>query len=372
MGHLVLAGGGHAHMQTLEQLDEFVKRGHRVTVVGPSPYHYYSGMGPGMLGGFYSPDDIRFATLQITEKQGGTFVHDKVERIDPDRKRIYLVSGDTIDYDVLSCNLGSQVPHNLIAGDNGDIYPVKPIEKLHEARQRALAIMSDKQAVILVAGGGPAAAEIAGNLFHLAKASGKTMPTIYMCVGKAFMSRFPGPVSTRVYRILTDHGIVIDDSSYVKSIKTGTVILESGKTITADLIFVALGVKPSPVFAVSDLPVGPDGGLSVNRFLQSSAYPEIFGGGDCIYFQPRPLDKVGVYAVRQNPVLYHNLMAALEDEPLMPFHPGGDYLLIFNLGDRRGVLRKKWLTLSGRTPFILKDFIDRRFIKRFRRMEKES
>ena len=65
MGHLLLAGGGHAHMVTLQKLDEFVKRGHRVTVIGPSPYHYYSGMGPGMLSGFYSPGDIRFATRRI-------------------------------------------------------------------------------------------------------------------------------------------------------------------------------------------------------------------------------------------------------------------------------------------------------------------
>jgi NADH dehydrogenase FAD-containing subunit len=41
------------------------------------------------------------------------------------------------------------------------------------------------------------------------------------------------------------------------------------------------------------------------------AYPEIFGGGDCISFEKKPLDKVGVYAVRQNPILYTNLLAAL-------------------------------------------------------------
>ena len=371
MGHLVLAGGGHAHMVTLEQLENFVRRGHRVTVIGPSPYHYYSGMGPGMLGGFYSPEDIRFATRQVTEKNGGTFVHDKVERIDPRKKMIHLTSGGAVAYDVLSCNLGSRVPGELISDDYGDIYSVKPIERLLEARQRALEIMSDKQAVIAVAGGGPAASEIAGNLHYLARVSGKVMPTIYMCAGKAFMSRFPKSVRRRVYRSLTDRGIIVDESGYVKSIATGAVALDSGKTIAADLIFVALGVKPSPVLAASDMPLGPDGGLPVNAFLQSQTYPDIFGGGDCIYFESRPLDKVGVYAVRENPVLCHNLLAALEGRPLKPFDPGGDYLLIFNLGDHRGVLKKKWLTFSGRTAFMLKDYIDRRFMKKFQRLEKE-
>jgi NADH dehydrogenase FAD-containing subunit len=49
--HLILPGDGHAHLMALAALDRFVSRGHRVTVVQPSPHHYYSGMGPGMLGG---------------------------------------------------------------------------------------------------------------------------------------------------------------------------------------------------------------------------------------------------------------------------------------------------------------------------------
>ena len=55
--HLVLVGGGHAHLTCLMQLKHFVDRGHRVTLISPDAYHYYSGMGPGMLGGTYSPQE---------------------------------------------------------------------------------------------------------------------------------------------------------------------------------------------------------------------------------------------------------------------------------------------------------------------------
>ena len=130
-------------------------------------------------------------------------------------------------------------------------------------------------------------------------------------------------------------------------------------------------MKPSPIFRESGLPAGPDGGLLVNRFLQSVQFPQIFGGGDCIYFQDQPLDKVGVYAVRENPVLYNNLMASLEGGELQPFDPGGSYLLIFNLGDGRGILGKKSLMFDGRLAFIIKDYIDRKFMRRFQAMEKE-
>ena len=66
------------------------------------------------------------------------------------------------------------------------------------------------------------------------------------------------------------------------------------------------------------------GGLLVNKYLQCTAHPEIFGGGRCIYLKDRPLDKVGVYAVRQNPILYQNLMASLEETVLQPFDPVGE------------------------------------------------
>jgi NADH dehydrogenase FAD-containing subunit len=130
-----------------------------------------------------------------------------------------------------------------------------------------------------------------------------------------------------------------------------------------------VGVKPSPIFTDSGIATGPDGGLRVNRFLQSIQHPDIFGGGDCIYFQDQPLDKVGVYAVRENPVLFHNLMARLEGRDLIPFDPGGDYLLIFNLGGGIGVLKKRWLEFGGRPAFVVKDYIDRKFMRKFQAIE---
>jgi len=137
------------------------------------------------------------------------------------------------------------------------------------------------------------------------------------------------------------------------------------------VIFMALGVKPSTIFEESGLPVGPDKGLAVNRFLQSVKYPEIFGGGDCIFFKDKPLDKVGVYAVRQNPVLLHNLMAKLEQRRLEPFDPGPEYLMIFNIGNNTGVFKKHNIVFGGKIAFMIKDYIDRRFMKKFQAIEKK-
>ena len=153
--NLVLAGGGHAHMVALSQLDVFVNKGYAVTVIGPSDYHFYSGMGPGMLGQIYRPEEIRFATKHLVEKKGGRFVRGKVVKIDPEKQIVHLDSGAAVTYDVLSCNLGSQVPQDIIRGDLDDVFMVKPIERLLEAQKRILELGSRQKIAVGVVGGGP-------------------------------------------------------------------------------------------------------------------------------------------------------------------------------------------------------------------------
>ncbi|MEW6671789.1 MAG: FAD-dependent oxidoreductase [Thermodesulfobacteriota bacterium] len=366
--HLVLIGGGHAHMLTLANVGKFTDRGHNVTVVGPSPYHYYSGMGPGMLGGTYSPDDIRFATRHVVEKQGGRFILGEADRVDAGVRTVRLKSGETITYDVLSFNAGSHVPKTNVSGNPPNIFTVKPIEKLLEARQQLLSLLSRKPISIAIVGGGPSAIEIAGNIWRLSKEAAHPA-SITIFAGKQLMSRFPDNLRRKVADSLRGRGIDIVESGYAREITSEKITLDSGRSYRSDMIFIALGVKPSPIFKDSGLPTGPDGGLLVNRYLQSPQHPALFGGGDCIFFKDRPLNKVGVYAVRQNPVLFHNLMAALEGSKLMPFDPGGDYLLIFNMGDGTGILKKKWLMFGGGLAFFLKDRIDRKFMRKFQSIE---
>jgi NADH dehydrogenase FAD-containing subunit len=368
--HLVLVGGGHAHMVTLAKLHTFVEKSYRVTVVGPSAYHYYSGMGPGMLGKTYAPEDIRFATQHVVEKQGARFLLGKAASVDPDAKILLLESGDQLPYDVISFNAGSYVPSLNLSEMPDDIYSAKPIERLLEAQARILALCSQKKISIGIVGGGPSSAEIAGNVWQLTHDAAMPAPEIIIFAGRRFMSRVPEKVSSRIENSLVQRGISILTGSYVDRIDSKRVVLASGEHHDLDVIFLALGVRPNNLFKKSGLPTGPDGGLRVNAYLQCVAYPEIFGGGDCIYFEPRPLDKVGVYAVRENPVLYANLMAALEGKPLQSFDPGGDYLLIFNVGGGKGVLQKKWFVLDGKPAFFIKDVIDRKFMKKFQALER--
>jgi len=367
---LVLAGGGHAHMMLLANLGNIVAKGHQVTVVQPSDFHYYSGMGPGMLSTFYSPDDIRFNTRFVVERQGAEFIKAKATKIDTQNTLLHTDSGEAIHYDVLSCNVGSFVPFSNIEGSDQNIFSAKPIERLLEA-QRSIVDCCDNNDTVSVGviGGGPAAVELAGNAFHLAKTTGCRNINVCLFAGKKLMSDFSISIQKIIRRSFHRRGITINESAYVDKISDGRIVLENGEEHEADIIFLATGVKPSPIFTASGLATGPDGGLLTNSFLQSTEHSNIFGGGDCIYHSPKPLAKVGVYAVRENPVLLDNILASLQGSPLREFDPGGSYLLIFNLGEKYGALQKGPFVWGGKFSFTVKDYIDRKFMREFQALE---
>jgi NADH dehydrogenase FAD-containing subunit len=122
---------------------------------------------------------------------------------------------------------------------------------------------------------------------------------------------------------------------------------------------------PSTLFRKSGIMIGASNGILVNGYLQSVAHPEIFGGGDCIDFRDQRLDKVGVYAVMEGPILYRNLGAALEGGSMATFRPQQRYMLIFNLGDGTGLLRRGNVIWRGRLAMALKNYIDTKFMRKF-------
>jgi NADH dehydrogenase FAD-containing subunit len=362
--HLVLVGGGHAHMTVMLNLQDYIRRGHQVTLIGPSAYHYYSGMGPGLLGGLYRPQEVRFHVKKMVEDRGGAFIQDTVSRIDPDRKVLHLKSGEEIVYDVVSCNTGSTVPtdEDRVSGDN--IFTVKPIENLIKVRQMLQAGLDTRTPKLIVVGGGAAALELTGNLWRLVQQT-ELAAAITVLGGRNFLSAMPPKARKYVRKSLATRNIEIVEGAKVSRLNRNHAVLEDGAEFPFDLALLAWGIQASHLFRDSGLPTGNDGGLLVNTFLQSVAYPEIFGGGDCISFEQRPLDKVGVYAVRQNPVLYANLLAALEDKDLEAFQPQDIYLLIYNLGNGTGVFYRGSWVWKGKLIFFLKDYIDRKFMRKF-------
>lgn len=364
--HLVIVGGGHAHLTLLMRIREYVERGARVTVISSSPYQYYSGMGPGLLAGTYRPQDVRFHIRKTALDRGAAFIEDRVVCVEARDRTLRLQSGRTVTYDVVSFNTGSGVvvPARSTEAGRVRVIPVKPIVSLLAAQQTIVERMREGPVDIVVAGGGPAGVELAGNAWRLAR-NRRGHAHVMLVAGKKLLADYQDRVRNLARRSLLKRGVEIFDNAHIDRIEGNAALLASGERLRADIVLLATGIRPSSLFRESGLPVGADGGLLVDRFLRSAAYPEIFGGGDAICFEPRPLAKVGVYAVRQNELLYRNTLAALFGGAPAAFEPQRHFMLIFNMGDDRAILIKRNIVLDGRLAWMFKDRIDRSFMKKF-------
>ncbi len=363
-GHLVLIGAGHAHLTVMKELAAITARGHRVTVVSDGKFQYYSGMGPGLLAGRYRPARIRFDVATMVSERGGRFIDDRVEQIDPHHRRLELASGRQLAYDTLSLNAGSYVPGPALQKTRIQVYPAKPVEIFMTARADIADRLARRALKLVVAGGGPAGVEIAANARALVRRlRGKAAITL-LTRGR-LLSQFIPAVRRKALAKLKRLDIGVLENTSLAAVDDQSLVLANGRQLRCDTLFSAVGTRPSPLIQASGLAVDESGGLLVNHHLQSVSHPDVFGGGDCIAFQPRPLARVGVYAVRQNPILRHNLMAALEGRGLEKFVPQQDYLLILNMGDNTGILNRGRLTFGGWPAFWLKHAIDDRFMRRF-------
>jgi NADH dehydrogenase FAD-containing subunit len=361
--NLIFAGAGHAHIYSLSNLHEFVWAGASVTVVNRSRYHYYSGMGPGLLSGYYTLDETRFDIKKIVESHGCRFIEAEVKQIFPDEKRIFLSDNTALSYDLISFNTGSEVLSLHIDGEMDNLFPVKPLENISLIRDR---ILASKKIDIAVIGGGAAGVEIAANLSELA--SGNSVDADISIISREHL--LPG-YSESFYltalKYLKRRDVNIYEYRDVERIDSDNIYFRSGEKIGHDIVINASGIKPSSLFAASGMRTGADGGLPVDRYLHSADYPGIFAGGDCIAFEPVPLHKVGVYAVREGMILYRNLLAYIKSEKLQEFKPQKNYLAILNMAYRRGVMLWKGSVFSGVIPFYLKYYLDSSFMKKYRK-----
>jgi NADH dehydrogenase FAD-containing subunit len=316
------------------------------------------------VGGRYSRDEISFPIRELVERGGGVFRKGWAEQIDPVNRIVSLASGEEISYDVVSFNVGSSVPfEKLVPPEERDalgtsIFPAKPVACLDMARLRLTSLEPPR--TIAVVGGGPGGIELAANTAWSIRERGIDAKVTLFAASR-LTPRQNEKFRGKAHRRLRSLGVEVREHSPVERVDAQT-LLSQGKEYPSEMSLLAIGVEPPPIFRRSGLATGPSGGLLVDRYLRSPEYPEIFGGGDCIEIDGRPLARVGVYALRQTEHLEQNIAATLFGGELSPFRTGEEYLLICNLAGGHGVATKYGLVAEGRLPGAVKHAIDRWFV----------
>ena len=355
---IVLAGGGHAHLYALRRVANLTRRGFSVTLIDPSPYLRYSGMGTGVVSGVYTPEEYRIDVRRLVETGGGSFVEGRIREVRSEDRALVLEDGSMVPYDAVSFCLGSTT-YSGVTGD-GDVLPVKPIESVEEIHRR----LRDRPARLLVVGGGAAGCEVAANALALLNRPGTGGEVTVAEKGVSLLGGSPERARRSIEAHLETRGARVLTGTEVVGYGSGRADTADGESLPYDLLVLAVGIEANGgVFRASGLPVGPCGGLWVDRTLRSVADGRIFGGGDAVSYRGLGgLPKLGVFAIRQGPVLFHNLRAVLRGEPLRAYKPQERFLYVLNLGDGTGLAVYGSLVWRGRLAWKLKSYIDRRFM----------
>ncbi len=276
--HLVVIGNGMAGMRTVEEMLKLPggKR-YRITVFGAEPHVNYNRiMLSSVLADDKSMDEIVINSREWYEENEITLIAgDAVKKIDREAHTVISAAGVTVHYDKILIATGSRplappIPGLGLAGtcafrDIADVDKMLAAAKTH------------KRAVVI--GGGLLGLEAAWGL----KQRGMSVALVHLM--PTLMERqLDAAAGQLLQRDLDRRGIAFFTDGQTEEI-TGTeraegVQLADGRFIPADLVVLAIGIRPNIDLARSaDLEVNR--GIVVTDDMRTSD-PDIFSVGECV------------------------------------------------------------------------------------------
>ncbi len=363
---LVLIGGGHSHALVLRKWGMKPLPGVRLTLINPGSTAPYTGMLPGHLAGHYTREDLDIDLVRLARFAGARLILGAAQGLDRATKRVHVPGRADIAYDVVSIDIGITSDMPALRGFSEHGIAAKPLDRLAEGWSQFLARLHAGTAEprVAILGGGVAGVEIALALAHRLHAEGFRNAAITVLEAATPLSHLGGRTVRILRRHMAERGITIQAPVKVDGLEADGVRLADGTLIPAALTVGAAGARPQDWLRETGLPL-TEGFITVGSDLRSLGDPTVFAAGDCAHLSHAPRPKAGVFAVREAPVLHHNLRAVLTGDPCRPYRPQKDYLKLISLGDKLAVADKAGLAVSGRSLWRLKDRIDRDFMERF-------
>lgn len=363
---LLLLGGGHAQCAVLADFARRPLSGVELLLVSPNRHAVYSGMVPGWIAGDYRFEQCRIDLALLAARAGARLVQARATSLDADARRVVLDSGESLDYELLSLDVGSSAAVAGIAGAEHAV-TLRPIEELEPVLLRLeVQARQDRLRSMAVVGGGAAGIESALALHHrLASRAGQALQVSLLADTPSLLPGHCARARTLVREALARQGIAVRLAATVQALHSGGVRLASGEQIAADAVILATGPAPHAWLVASKLALDERGFVAVDDGLRSVSHPEVFGAGDAVTTIDHPRPKAGVFAVRQGPVLALNLRQVLSGDAPRPYVSPERALAIFNTGDRRAIAAWGDLAAGGAWVWHWKDWLDRRFMRRY-------
>lgn len=334
--HILIVGGGYLGMYTARRLEKKLGAGEaRITVIDPNSYMTYQPFLPETASGSISPRHVVVPLRKVFKRVrvlGGRVVRidhaDRTVRYEPN-----VGEAQTLAYDYLVMAAGAVSRTLPIPGLAEWGIGIKTVEEAaflrnHVLDQLSIADSTDDEAIrrkalnFVFVGGGFAGAEAIAELEDMVRDAVRHHPSIgledvqfYLIEAADKILPEVGPeVGSKALNQLRRRGIDVRLKTFLESAVDQHIKLSDGTEFDSGTLVWTAGVKPSPVVAASDLPLGPKGHLDTSEYLAVNGVENAFAGGDNAqvpdgnggYYPPNAQN-----AVRQAPVLADNVIAAL-------------------------------------------------------------
>ncbi|MDZ7955650.1 FAD-dependent oxidoreductase [Nostoc sp. DedQUE09] len=384
--NLVLIGGGHSHAIVIKMFGIKPLTGVRLILITTASETAYSGMLPGHIAGFYSHNECHIDLQPLANFAQVQLYIDTVVALDLKNNKVLCDNGLAVDFDVLSIDIGSTPAILSVSGAAEYAIAAKPVSQLLEHWYELIETVGknpQEPIRIAIVGGGAGGVELALSMQScLHRILDKTQQPIQNLEihlfqrGQELMPNYHQSVRHQLQQILTDRRIKlhlgesvckIAPKAHNKAKEVFEIKCESGLTVECNKIFWVTQASAPEWLKNAGLGTDEQGFILVEDTLQSQTHPQVFAAGDIATIVNHPRPKAGVFAVRQGKPLFENLQRILLGKPLKPYKPQKQYLSLIGTGDKQAIATRGTFTLP---PYKLlwhyKDWIDRRFMERFR------
>lgn len=366
---VLLLGGGHAHVEVIRRLAMNPFGDSSVTLVSPDRYTPYSGMLPGFIAGHYRFEDCHIDLEPLCARARIDFRRAEATALDPDARSITCSDGNESSYDLLSIDTGSTPDVRTITGALQHGVRVKPVGELLHAWERIQAELRGGRALsVVVVGGGAGGVELAAAFDYRSRKESWAgrLHLVVLTDTAVLLPAHPVRVQRIFEREFQNRGIEVRRNARVSHIARGRVHCVEGISLDSDYSIVATGASAPDWITRSGLKIDDRGFIAVDGFLRSISHPDVFAVGDIASMIADPRPKMGVYAVRQGPILDENLHRVLRSERLRRYVPQRTALALISTGAKHAVASWNGLAFEGDWVWRWKDKIDRRFMATYR------
>jgi selenide,water dikinase len=363
---LVLVGGGHAHVHVLKRFGMAPVPGVRVTLITRDLATPYSGMLPGYVAGLYDFAQCHIDLVRLARFAGARLIHDEARGLDRAARHVLCRDHPPLRYDILSLDIGSVPRRDDVPGAAEHTVAVKPIDRFGRRWEALLARARGQSGLRLaVVGGGAGGVELALAAQHRLAGLLANPPEITLVTREDLLPSHNRRVRRLLADILAARGIRVLTATTVVAVEPGRLITADGGGVAFDEALWVTEASGAPWLADTGLPLDSRGFVLIDENLRSPTDAAVFAAGDVATMPAHPREKAGVYAVRAGPPLADNLRRALAGRRLRRAVPQKRALALIGTGDGHAVASRGPFAAHGRAPWLLKDWIDRRWMRRY-------